>query len=387
MNGAQTGSQVEVEAQLLTVTADGVWVDGVRTDVERQQPFTTIYLHRSGERATVQRSWCVAPDGAPGCQETLPAEPPVQYGRSIAWAGPSPYGERVIAGLSEGVLLRLQGGSFEKVLSIGGGETAASVPGRIYGAAFSEAGEGWLGFSLPVRMTARPASDQLTYWPVATHHPLLAIAPQPGAPPAAESSEALAVGASGGVARYKPGQGWLPESLFGPGERIERPNLRAVAWPTSQRAYAVGEGGEMWLWRGEVGLWERDPATPLNFRDNLYGIAFDPNNPARGYAVGGRAVGEGGVLLRYGKTWTPEEELPAELPQNAQFTGIAFAGSQALVAYNYQRNSNERGFSGGLLVNEGSGWRIDQEELKATGSARVQAVAALPGRGRGGAGG
>ena len=42
----------------------------------------------------------------------------------------------------------------------------------------------------------------------------------------------------------------------------------------------------MWLWRGETGLWERDPATPINFSDNLLGIAFDPDEPARGYAVG-----------------------------------------------------------------------------------------------------
>ena len=48
----------------------------------------------------------------------------------------------------------------------------------------------------------------------------------------------------------------------------------------------------MWLWRGETGLWEHDPATPINFRDNLDGVAFDPANPARGYAVGPPLSGE-----------------------------------------------------------------------------------------------
>ncbi len=375
------GSQITVESQVLTATSEGVWVDGVRTDVEHQQPYTTMYVRLQESKGVtegvIEHSWCRAASGTPACQETLPAEPPLQYGRSIAWSGASPYGERVIAGLFEGVTLRLQGGSFEPVLSIGGGETPEEVPGQLYGAAFTSPDEGWLGYSVPVHLTASAEPDRLGYWPVATRHPLLAIAPEPGAPVAALSSEALAVGESGGVARYKPGEGWLPESLFGPGERIERPNLRAVAWPTADRIYAVGEAGEMWLWRGETGLWERDPATPINFRDNLYGVAFDPANPSRGYAVGAQAVGRGGVILRYGKTWTEETELPAAV-QNAQFTGIAFAGSEALVAYNFQPNPKEKGFDGGLLVNEGSGWKIDQEEQQVTGSARVQAVAALP---------
>jgi hypothetical protein len=376
------GSQITVRSQPLTVTGEGVWVDGVRTDVERQQPYTTMYVRpevgpHGEQRGAIEQSWCKAAAETPPCPQTLPLQPPLLYGRSIAWPSAAPYGARVIAGLAEGVVLRLQGASFEPVLSIGGEETAEGVPGRLYGAAFSSPGEGWLGYSVPVHLTPSPAPERLANWPVATRHPLLAIAPQPGAPVAALGSEALAVGESGGVARYKPGEGWLPETLFGPGERIEKPFLRAVAWPRANRAYAVGQEGEMWLWRGETGLWERDPATPINFRANLYGIAFDPANPARGYAVGTRAVGSGGVLLRYNKTWTEETGLPAEV-QNAQFNGIAFAGSQALVAFNVQRNPGENGFDGGLLVNDGGGWSVDEEELQITGAARVRAVAGLP---------
>jgi hypothetical protein len=374
--GAES-SQIKVQSQLLTVTSGGVWVDGIRTDVERQQPYTTMYVRPEGEKAVVEHSWCKAPSEAPACEGQLPQEPPLEYGRSIAWPSSAPYGERVITGLFEGVTLRLNGSTFESVLSIGGGETAESVPGRLYGAAFSSSNEGWLGYSVPVRLTASQEPDRLGYWPVATRHPLLALATEPGVPAASLSSEALAVGESGGVARYKPGEGWLPESLFGPGERIEKPTLRAVAWPTANRAYAVGDEGEMWLWRGETGLWERDPATPINFRANLYGIAFDPEDPALGYAVGAQAVGRGGVLLRYGKTWTEETNLPAEV-QNAEFTGIAFAGSEAMVAFDAQRNADESGFNGGLLVNSGGGWSVDQELQQVTGSARIQAVAGLP---------
>jgi len=374
------GSEITTESQLLTTTSEGVWVDGVRTDAEHGQPYTTMYVRpeeaKGVTKGVIEKSWCKAAAETPACEGTLPQEPSLEYGRSIAWPGSEPYGERVIAGLFEGMALRLEGEEFKPVLSIGGGsdKLPEAVPGKLYGAAFSSPSEGWLGYSIPVHLTASSEPDRLGYWPVATRHALLALAPEPGAPVAALSSEALAVGEEGAVDRYKPGEGWLPEHLFGPGERIEDPNLRAVAWPTANRIYAVGERGEMWLWRGETGLWERDPATPLNFRGNLYGVAFDPANPARGYAVGSQATGPEGLILGYGKTWT-EEPLPAEV-QNAQFTGIAFAGSEALAAYSVPTGENT--FSGGLLVNDGSGWSVDREEQQVTGSARVRAVAALP---------
>ncbi len=374
------GSQIAVESQVLTVTSAGVWVDGVRTDVERQNPFVTLYLKPEGSKAAIERSWCDAAAGTPACQATLPQEPPQQYGRSIAWSSSQPFGERVITGLPEGVSLRLEGERFVRVLALGGGESTSlsTIPGAQYGAAFSSPTEGWLGNdSVPVHLTLSSQADRLRNWPVATRHPLYAIAPQPGAAVGALSSEALAVGDAGAVARYRPGQGWLPETLFGPGERVETPRLRAVAWPTANRAYAVGEGGEMWLWRGETGLWERDPATPINFRDNLDGIAFDPANPARGYAVGPLAVGRGSVILRYGKTWTEETGLP-EAVKDAYFTGIAFAGSEAMVAYRVQPNPAQNVFVGGLLVNDGSGWTIDQEEQAASGGAPPISVAGLP---------
>jgi hypothetical protein len=373
------GSTVTVESQVLTVTSAGLWVDGVRTDVEPQSPFVTMYVKPEGSKVAIARSWCNAPQGSPACQATLPQEPPLQYGRSIAWAsGSQPFGERVITGLPEGVSLRLEGERFVPVLALGGGEKTSTIPGALYGAAFSSPTEGWLGNgSIPVHLTLSPLADRLRNWPVATRYPLYAIAPEPGAPVGALSSEALAVGDDGAVARYRPGQGWLPETLFGPSERVETPRLRAVAWPTPNRAFAVGEGGEMWLWRGETGLWEHDPATPINFRDNLDGIAFDPANPARGYAVGPRAVGRGSVILRYGKTWTEETNLP-EAVKNAYFTGIAFAGSEAIVSYRVQPNLAVNAYVGGLLVNDGSGWTVDQEEQQASGGAPPISVAGLP---------
>lgn len=359
-----------IAAQILTVTSQGIWIDGELAGVSAP---TTVFVTPEGEAGgSISASWCRAsctyelPEDLP---DVLPSGP----SRSIAWANSSPstpYGERVITGLAEGVSLRLDGSSFTRVTALGA--APSQDVGASFGAAFSSPREGWLGSELlPVHLTVDPVPSDLEPWPVSFRHTLLAIAPQPGAPVGSLSSEALAVGDRGEVARYKPGQGWLPESLFGPGGRIETPRLRAVAWPTPSRAYAVGDEGQMWLWRGDTGLWEPDPATPEDFRGDLLGIAFDPNEPARGYAIG-----SGGVLLRYGKTWT-QEALPPELTK-ANFTSIAFAGAEAIVAYQrlVEPSKNTR-TAGGLLVNEGSGWHIDAGAGAAMGANVPGAVAGL----------
>ena len=331
------GDPPTAAAQILTVTEEGVWIDGQGANGQ-----LTMFFKPEGEepankgyRGRPIASWCDAPEGEPSCTHSLPEPLPSGPSRSIAWVDPSnPYGfgQRVITGLEEGVSLRLEGASFTRVLALGAGEERFEDVGGTHGAAFSNSREGWLGNErMPVHLTEQPASSRLTPYPVPFRHALLAVAAQPGAPAGALSSQALAVGDQGEVARYTPGLGWQPETLYGSGGRVAKPPLRGVAWPTPSRAYAVGQldrsgDPEMWLWRGETGLWEPDPAAPRNFRGELLGIAFDPNDPTRGYAVG-----QQGVLLRYGKSWT-QEPLPPEV-QGASFTSIAFAGPQAIVAY------------------------------------------------------
>ncbi len=372
------GQPPGVEGQVLTVTDEGVWIDGTRSDLAGLDASTTLFFRpEGGAGGSLQASWCLAPPATPSaCSYTLPQPLPRAQMRSIAWPGGGPYGRRVITGLPDGVSLRLEGSSFVEVLSLGGGAVGSQDPGGALGAAFSSPLEGWLGESaLPVHLTSAPEASRLRPWPVTFRRDLQAIAPAPGQPVAAIGSEALAVGLQGAVTRYRPGLGWVPESLFGPGENIKHPNLRAVAWPTTNRAYAVGDegpaGGEqMWLWRGETGLWEPDPATPINFRGNLLGVAFDPNNPSRGYAVGTTVLGRGGMIMRYGKSWTEEASLPAEA-QGAQFLGVAFAGSEALVPYVKQLNAEKGIYAGGLLANSGSGWHVDSEAtelMKSTGT-------------------
>jgi len=365
------------QSQVLTVTSEGLWIDGERSDV---QASTTMFFKPNGEtHGHVLESWCKLSEGAPAgtqpCDHNLPEALPSADVRSFAWPGPSgtEVGRRVITGFPEGVSLRLEGSEFKRVLALGGSANASEDVGDTFGSAFSSPREGWLGqLQLPVHLTTQPVGSLLEPWPAPFRHALLALAPAPGASVGSLNSEALAVGDEGEVARYAPGKGWLPESLLGPSGRREKPRLRAVAWPAPARAYAVGDEGQMWLWRGETGLWEADPATPLNFRGNLLGIAFDPEEPARGYAVG-----ESGVLLRYGKTWAqePEELIPPQA-RGASFTSIAFAGSEAIVAYRRLIPSTER-FEGGLIVNSGSGWQIDQAAAIAMGANAPWALAAL----------
>jgi hypothetical protein len=367
------------QAQVLTVTDEGVWIDGLRRDA--QAP-TTMFFKPEAAPSVRMVSWCEIPPGAPSgadeCEHELPEALPTGPSRSFAWDNserPSgepeeQFGTRVITGLPDGVSLRLEGMEFRRVLALGGDSGAS------FGAAFTNAREGWLGKELlPVQLTTHPASSRLSPWPVPFRHALVALAPQPGAPVGSASSQVLGVGDQGEVARYEPGEGWLPETLFGPAGRHDATPLRAVAWPTPSRAYAVGtadkEGEpQMWLWRAETGLWEPDPATPQNFRGNLLGIAFEPGDPSRGYAVG-----QQGVLLRYGKTWTQEPTCEAGVPQpclppqvaGASFTSVAFAGSEAIVAYRKLPNPLLEVYEGGLLVNNGSGWHIDEGAATAMG--------------------
>jgi hypothetical protein len=359
--------------QVLTVTSEGVWVDGERPD---SHDSTTIFYKprpqgEEGSAGISVTSWCVPPGAAAACDEALPESLPFGLGRSVAWSDSStPFGQRVISGFANGVSLRLDGTEFTRVLALGG-STAPNDVGGTYGAAFSNAREGWLGQAgLPVHLTLEPAATRLAPWPVSFRHTLVSVAPEPGAQIGSLSSEALAVGDGGEVARYRPGKGWLPESLLGAGGHRATPVLRSVAWPTPSSAFAVGNEGQMWLWRGETGLWEPDPATPFNFRGNLLGVAFDPTDPDRGYAVG-----QSGVLLGYGKSWT-QEALPAQVA-GASFTSIAFAGSEAIVAYRQLPDPSRNRYTGGLLVNNGSGWQVDAGAAAVDGSNVPEVVAGL----------
>jgi hypothetical protein len=386
VGGVEATIGAREHGQPLTVTSKGVWVDATVT-VGAQESDATIYYDagegdaRAGE---VTGSWCDLPESTPEparheiCQFPLGSDLPSGEGRSFAWPGSGAegdFGTRAITGIGQGAILIFENGGFSRIPLSGNGGGSA-------GAALSAPDQGWLGPSY--RLTREPAPSGLQPWPVPFRRPLLAVAPQPGVTVGALSSQALAVGSAGEVARYVPGVGWQPESLLtGSGSR-STPNLRGVAWPLPGFAYAVGDEGAMWMWRASTGLWEADPGAPPNLiRGNFTGIAFDPEEPEWGYAVGKQ-----GLLLRYGKQWT-QDPLPAGLSPEINITSIAFAGHEALATWMLEvppgKGQSLPEYTGGLIVNNGSGWRVEEGAATALSEIEVgtrgfaaRRVAALP---------
>jgi hypothetical protein len=361
--------------QPLTVTGEGVWIDG-RLTISGQSEPTDFTLYYDIAQGAVAASWCSPPAVAAAalCTDPLEASLPEGPYRSFAWSGEGPFGRRAIAGLRNGVTLELAGARFEPVLGLGG------EAGTNAGAAFSSPREGWLADSrqLPLtHLSAQSAPDLLQPWPVPFRRPLTAIATQPGMVAGNVNAQAIAVGARGQVGHYFPDEGWVDEALLDSGGHAQTPELRGVAWPEAGRAYAVGTHGSMWLWQSATGLWEPDPARPPNlFLANFTGIAFDPSDPSRGYAVG-----QQGVLLGYGKTWA-QEKLPAGLegPDGADFLSIAFAGKEAIATYKIPTSFSSVHYAGGILINDGdgSGWHADTQAEEALGEGIPLRVAGLP---------
>jgi hypothetical protein len=365
--------------QPLTASDQGVWIDGNLQAPGGSVDGYDFTLYYDIAQAKITASWCDARSvgGESFCTHTLDARFGRSAGyRSFAFDGPG-FGSRIVTDPLEprgedstnmGSYLSLEGTTFQRMPGAG----ANDAPGG----AFYTPNDGWL--EGPVQVTGRPVPQQLTSWPVSARAPFTAVAPAPGTTSGDPNAQALAVGADGAVARYIPGQGWQREFLLSSSGSVSSPTLRAVAWPESNRAFAVGDLGAMWVWRAETGLWEKDPAVPpMGFQRNLLGIAFAPGNPGVGYAVG-----LGGTLMRYGKTWT-QEQLPEpfqrdseggpEATLQANFTAVAFAGSEAMVVAQHD-----------LLVNDGSGWHVDPEVhallagLPNGASPRLNVVAGLP---------
>ncbi len=369
--------------QMLNVTSTGVWVDARlnhSADLSMWLEAPSL-LTGAGEPAppTVQGRWCYPSDECRGTGwegGSLGGPLPGGYS-SFAWPVPGSPATRIVVGLERGALLDFQDSGDFQYLPGGGGAGSAN-------AEFTKSGdsppEGWIAgasegrFEATVeRVSASPEAPGLSgaqAWPLPFRRPLLAIASEPGSTPGDPNAQALAVGDQGQIARFIPGQGWTPEFLYNGAGVVQRPRLRGVAWPEPGRAYAVGDEGAMWLWRADTGLWEPDPAEPLDFHANLTAIAFSPLDPSIGYAVGKQ-----GTLLAYDKTWT-QQPLPPGLDE-ANFTSVGFAGAEALATYREVVKqaaplcpSGEKECEvevGGLLVNGGSGWQIDQSARQLLG--------------------
>jgi hypothetical protein len=385
VNGVKVIVAARENGQPLTVTTEGLWIDASLTAPTETSDATLFF---NIERNEVTGSWCDLQGAAAAmCTRPLGSLLPAGEGRGFAWPGNGgpgeEFGSRAITGVGQGAMLVFENGAFSRIPLDGNGGSSAGAaiawPEK-EGLGAGHGIEGWLGPSL--RLTREPIASGLAPWPVPFRRPLTAIVAQPGTTVGSIESQALAVGQNGQVARYKPGIGWQAESLLTGAGTVAKPNLRGVAWPEPNFAYAVGDEGAMWLWRGSTGLWEPDPGAPTNLiRGNFTGIAFQPGEPTRGYAVGKQ-----GLLLAYGRRWT-QERLPAGISPEANITSIAFAGSEALATWTLPVKAAEGGVkeTGGLLVNDGSGWRVEEEAPKAlepaepgVGTVAPRRVAGLP---------
>ncbi|HEY5941566.1 MAG TPA: hypothetical protein VIT89_01735, partial [Solirubrobacterales bacterium] len=356
-DGIAGAAPIPGAAQPLTATQDGVWID-LSAAIEGAERDVTIYYDAGSDAVTGE--WC---DDS-HCDRALGVEFSRQGGyRSFAWPG-GEFGTRIVTNpldpgggeaTNRGTYLRFADGEFARLPGAGGNFRASG--------AFASADAGWL--QGPVEIASKAPPQNLKPWPVAVRAPLVDVTAAPGGAPGAPSSGALAVGADGAVLRYEPGRGWQREFLLSSSGSVNRAALRGVAWPEPGRAHAVGDLGAMWMWNAAEDLWVPDPGVPIGFEGNLMDVAFDPANPDRGYAVG-----KGGVLLAYGKSWD-QLALPPGF-STANLTSVAFAGGQAIAAA-----------GGDLLVNDGGDWRVDPsahallDEVRA-GNPQLYAVAGLP---------
>ncbi len=381
---APTVAALSQGAQMLTATTQGAWVDfqaqinASAAGGASTPSYVSEFLSAppvpvsSGEPApaetppspvplppaSVLGAWCF-PTGA-GCPDSLGMALPGQY-RSFAWPGGSgDPGIRLLTGLPAHALLEFAAGGVSQVVGAGGtlegtaaGGAAFSSPqrGLLADGSSSQNGADQQGQAQVIAVGTQPGDDQLQQESVPFRRPLLALAQAPGSTPGSSGAQAIAVGDEGQIARYVPGQGWAQESLYDSAGKVQSPTLRGVAWPEPGRAYALGDNGAMWVWQAATGLWEPDPAKPLNFIGNLSAVAFSSTHPGLGYAVGKQ-----GVLLRFGKSWT-QVSLPPELSQ-ANFTSVSFAGGEAIAAYRIVQGATQSE-SGGIAVEDGSGWRVD----------------------------
>lgn len=338
----------------LTVTADGVWIDGRVNPPTGQFDFTLFYDQDSNQIDT----WCDA--GVPTCDRPLGVSlfATGSSFRSTAWAGQG-FGTRVItnprdpSGAAEsnrGTYLSLRNARFARLPGAGDvGDGRAT-------SALQSSERGWLNDV--VQFTNAAPKNTISPWSVGSRAPFQAVTSAPDEAIGEINSRALAVGDSGDVARYQPGAGWVTEFLQSSTGIVRRPDLRGVAWPEASRAHAVGTNGEMWLWRKETGLWERDPGAPVGIQTQFTDIAFNPADATDGYAIG-----RAGTILQYGKSW---ERLPTW--KNAAKNGCGEQQGQALPPALADADFRKIAYSGGepLVISDtdlvkfhAGGWQID----------------------------
>ena len=218
----------------LTATDAGVWIDGRLTAVDPAVDLTAFFTNNGPAETWCDATACARPLGL--------SFGPAGTHRSFAWPGDG-HGTRVVAPVGGGgdrsdayAVFASDAFSVRQAFNA---DSPSNGP-----AAFAAVDEGWVGNS---HVTRGGVPVTRAEWPVPVSRPITAIAAAPNTAAGDIGGAALAVGEDGTVLRYTPGQGWDAEQLLGSGG-VAKDDLRGVAWPSAQFAFAVGDDGAMWRW-------------------------------------------------------------------------------------------------------------------------------------------
>jgi len=357
--GRATGTSTQNQAAsggAVTVTGTGAWVVGRMQPTDATHPFGDVQTGDASRPFAVQltaggggvsgytaKSYCPALDtvavntasattGTASqqllCDDVFPL---AAFGLTAVQSFDS--GETFAAGMG---LFHFTGGHWvretDPVGYLSDLSLASPTEGWVSGTGSNAISGGAFSETIAVgHWTTQPTVPGMARWPEALQKSLEAVALDPGG-----SGQALAVGDDGAATRYLPGHGW--QQLF-TGNAL---TMHAIAWPATNSAWAVGNGGWVMHWDGASWSASQVPlAGPLDQRPNLYGVAFSD-------AAHGWAVGEGGGIYAYsGGRWHVDQ---ARDPANPTLYTVVTTARGAVVA---------AGAQGSVLVHQGGGWAPD----------------------------
>ncbi len=346
------------------------------TSAEPEAASTTLFF-KPERRRRRQRAGELVPAarrGTPAAPTRCPNAARIAaggYSRSIAWADPAggPFGERVITGLREGVSLRLEGDTFTRVLALGAGTNRRGRPRRRARRRVLHAARGLAGrrpaARAPDRRTRGQQADALAgaVPPAAARDRARSRARRSARSPAKRSRSATTA-RSRATSRARAG---CRKACSAPASASKSRGCAPSRGRRPRAPTPSATTGEMWLWRAELGLWEKDPATPLEL----------PRQPAR-RRLRPRTTRRSATRSEPTKwasaacccaTARPGRRKPRCPPQVAgrelHLGRVRRLGGDRRLPPPAQPSTES--FVGGLLVNEGSGWHVDEQAAAAIG--------------------
>lgn len=383
---------VPAPGQPLTVAGGHWWIDLLVTRDDGAVVSTTVHLRPGDAAANATAAWCEPQlPAAAGCDRELGFRFATGRGyRSQAFpaAGAGePFGQRLLTSpvipeatgdqaareaSASGGFLQLRGETFALRSGAGDDGAAGTQAGAFAAGGFAVVGGArTVGRTMPDRRAAFGAFDDSL--PLFSETVVDVALSPPGTP--ADQRGAIDVTPNGFATRQQGTDPWTPAELRATVSGTPQPGgngqITAVAWDTPSTVILVGRGGallEMPIPEISTGAPPAEELPDVRFRPEAQGkdLLDVAARPGEAWAVGRN----GAALRRAGGTWSVVA-LPTEL-QDAHLTGVAFAGTQALVASTRGVLVSTPG--GGLAVDEGLAALMQEDGRPVAASA----VAGLP---------